>query len=520
MEVFMKKLNIAAVLLLCLGLIPLWATGQQAKPAETGALTISVMAPHWAPYPLPAEESLIFKALEETQGVKFTFDWRQTTDYNTQIAVLLAGGKLPDMINPQSYGAIALKDEGAIIPLDDLLAKSGQNLLKAVGPARMASWREADGHIYKIIAIVDIPGSHSWMIRKDWLDKLNLKEPSTWNEWLTVWRAFRDNDMNGDGDKGNEIPVALDMNGERTLGALLWAFGIQASADTQFCVYNNNYIPVYDHPRYPEFLKAMADLYKEGLLDREFSSRAQADLYTIMDNGLLGSTMTWAERASISTTTNREAGNRQAFWKTVAPVKGPHGDQYIQARDWRNTAYSITTAAEQSGKAEAIMRVFDWLFGPKGIELYSFGVEGKTFDYVNGKPVLKPELIKESFASYRLAGLQYGTFPGIWTEDAYMQCLTQGQSYNQLADQVQSFYDGLFTVNKGYYFDQPSTLATEAYTRYRAELITNGVCVLRDRCIAGQISPEEFMRQYETLKGRGFRQIIDQGAAAYAIIGK
>jgi hypothetical protein len=85
---------------------------------------------------------------------------------------------------------------------------------------------------------------------------------------------------------------------------------------------------------------------------------------------------------------------------------------------------------------------------------------------------------------------------------------------------VQSFYDGLFTVNKGYYFNQPSTLATEAYTRYRADLIANGVCVLRDRCIAGQISPEEFMRQYQSLKDRGFRQIIEQGASAYALIGK
>jgi ABC-type glycerol-3-phosphate transport system substrate-binding protein len=516
----MKKLNIAALLFFCLSLIPLWAAGQQAKTGTTGGLTISVVAPHWAPYPLPAEESVILKGLEETQGVKFTFDWRQTTDYNTQIAVLLAGGKLPDMLAPNQYGVIALKDEGAIIPLDDLLEKSGQSLLKAVGPARMSGWREADGNIYRIISIVDIPGSHSWMIRRDWLEKLNLKEPVTWNEWLTVWRAFRDNDMNGDGDRTNEIPLALDMNGEGALGALLWAFGIQASVDTQFCVYNNNYIPVYDHPRYPEFLKAVADLYKEGLLDREFSSRTQNDLFTIMDGGLLGSTMTWAERASISTTTNREAGNRQAFWKTVAPPKGPYGDQYIQSRDWRNTAYTITTAAEKAGKAEAIIRVLDWLFGPKGVELYSFGVEGKTFDYVNGKPVLKQELLKDSFVSYRTAGLQYGPFLGIWTEDAYMQCLTRGQSYNQLADQVQSFYDGLFTVNKGYYFTQPSTLATDAYTRYRADLIANGVCVLRDRCIAGQISPDEFMRQYQGLKDRGFRQIIEQGAAAYALIGK
>ncbi|GHV52773.1 sugar ABC transporter permease [Spirochaetia bacterium] len=515
----MKKM-ISVLVLLSIAVTASWATGGRQSTAAGSGQEISIMATHWAPYPLPAEDSVIFKAIEKNQGIKFKFDWRQATDYNTQIATTLAGGKLPDLLNPGTYGTIPLKDEGAIIALDDLLQKYGQNILKAVGPDRMAHWREADGHIYTIAGIVDIPGSYSWMIRKDWLDKVNLKEPATWDEWVTVWRAFRDNDMNGDGDKSNEIPVALDKDGERSLAALLWAFGIRSSVDTQFCVYNNRYIPVYEHPRYPDFLKAVAGLYKEGILDREFSTRSQAELFTLMDSGLCGSTMTWAERASISTTTNRQGGSPQAFWRTIAPPKGPFGDQNIQARDWKQAGVSITTAAEKAGKAEAIVRFYDYWFSDKGIELYSYGVEGQTFDYVNGKPVLRPELLAESFVSYRTAGLQYAPFNGIWAEDAYMQCLTRGVPYNQLADQVKSFYDGLFTINNDYFFDVPDTLKTEAYNRYRADVITGGVCVLRDRCIAGQITVDEFTRQYQGLKTRGFQQIIDQGAAAYAVINK
>jgi len=483
---------------------------------QQGPMTVSVVATHWAPYPLPAEDSVIFKAIEENLGVKFSFDWRQATDYGTQIAVLLASGNLPDVLNPPGglAGSVNMKDEGAVIVLDDLLQRYGQNILKAVGPSRMASWRQVDGHIYTITGIVDIEGSYSWMVRKDWLDKLGLKEPSTWNDWLTVWRAFRDNDVKG--DRTPVIPLAFDMGGQRVVAPLMWAFGIQCTPDSQFCVYNNRYIPVYEHPRYVDFLRAAADLYREGILDREFSSRVQNDLFTAMDSGILGSTMTWAERASISTTTNRGAGDQAALWKTLPPPVGPFGDQYIQPRDWRQTSLCITTEAEKTGKAERIMQVFDWLYGDKGIELFSYGVAGKTFDYVNNKPVLKPELLTESFVSYRSAGLQYGPFVGIWTEDAYMQCLNRGLSYNQLEVQVQSFYDGLFTVNKGRYFSLPDTLTTEAYVRYNAELITNGVCVLRDRCIAGQISVDEFTRQYQALKARGFQQIIDQGAAAYA----
>ena len=54
---------------------------------------------------------------------------------------------------------------------------------------------------------------------------------------------------------------------------------------------------------------------------------------------------------------------------------------------------------------------------------------------------------------------------------------------------------------------------------YLPHFISAGACVMRDHCIAGQISPEEFMRRYKTLKDRGFAQIIEHGAAVYELIG-
>ena len=43
----------------------------------------------------------------------------------------------------------------------------------------------------------------------------------------------------------------------------------------------------------------------------------------------------------------------------------------------------------------------------------------------------------------------------------------------------------------------------------------------RDQAIAGQMSVDDFFKQYESLKGRGLQDIIDQGAAAYAtLLGK
>ena len=64
----------------------------------------------------------------------------------------------------------------------------------------------------------------------------------------------------------------------------------------------------------------------------------------------------------------------------------------------------------------------------------------------------------------------------------------------------------------------PPTLETESYVEYRAELITSGVCALRDQCVAGQLSVDDFFAQYETLKSQGLQEVIDEGAAAYALL--
>ena len=64
----------------------------------------------------------------------------------------------------------------------------------------------------------------------------------------------------------------------------------------------------------------------------------------------------------------------------------------------------------------------------------------------------------------------------------------------------------------------PQTLETEEYVEYRAELITTGVCVLRDQAVAGQLSVDEFFAKYEQLKAQGLQDVIDAGAAAYALL--
>ncbi|MGN0741605.1 MAG: hypothetical protein ACI4L8_03075, partial [Candidatus Fimadaptatus sp.] len=439
-------------------------------------------------------------------------DWQEEEGYSSAIATTLLASKkdLPDLINPTGFGVMELADDGLIVPLDDYLELM-PDLVSAVGPEHMDAWRASDGHIYTIPSVSTIRGSFSMMVRRDWLDALGLSAPETWEDWLTYWRGVRDNDMNGNGDPADETPIALaqSADGERSLTLLLNAFGIAASNDTQFCLLEDGtYTMVYEHPRYPEFLEAMAGLYAEGILVEGYEAFSYSAIERMMGDNTLGSAMTFAAAGS-QTATLRKGGDEDALWQSVKPVAGPHGDRMIQERELIMPVWCITAGARENGKVEDIVRFFNWCFTQEGAWLYNYGIEGVSYALRDGQPVLDRELVANGFADYRAVGINYEPFGGYWLQDAYMQCLFEGKTKEELSDIQKEVYDGLFTLNNEFFYTQPLTIETESYVKYRTSLITEGVCKLRDQAIRGEITQQAFWDGYERLKEKGLAAVID-----------
>ena len=457
-----------------------------------------------------------FPAIEAMTGVHVAIDWQQSEGYSSAIAttLLMSRKDLPDLINPTDFGVMDLADDGLIVPLDDYLDLM-PDLVAAVGPERMDAWRASDGHIYTIPSVSTIRGSFSMMVRRDWLDALGLAEPEVWEDWLTYWRGVRDNDLNGNGDPSDEVPLALaqSADGERSLTLLLNAFGIVASNDTQFCVLEDGtYTMVYEHPRYPEFLAAMAGLYAEGILAEGYESFSYASIERMMGDNTLGSAMTFAA-AGAQTEALRKGGDADALWQSVRPVAGPYGDRMIQERELVMPVWCITAGARENGKVEDIVRFFNWCYTQEGARLYSYGIEGVSYTLQDGSPVLDRELVANGFADYRAVGINYEPFGGCWLQDAYMQCLFAGKARDELTDAQKEVYNGLFTINNAFFYTQPLTIETQSYVQYRTSLITQGVCRLRDQAIRGEITQEDFWSGYAQLKEKGLDQVIADGKA-------
>lgn len=452
-------------------------------------------------------------AIERLTNAHISVDWHEAEGYASAVAatLLMDISELPDIINPYAFGIMDLADDGLIVPLDEYLELI-PDIVAAVGEERMDTWRQADGHIYYIPSVSSVQGSQTMLVRKDWLEKLGMDLPETWEDWCKLWQGIRDQDLNGNGDSSDEIPLALSYgeDGEKCMTMLMNAFGIRASADGQFCILDDGtYTMVYEHPRYGEFLQAAAKLYQEGIIPEDFDTWDYNKIDEQMKEDVLGTTMTWAVAAS-NAEHLRQNGVEDALWAAAAPVQGPYGDRMIQERELVSSSWCITAGAVNKGKTEDILRFFNWCFTEEGARLYNYGIEGVSYEVKDGKPVLNPELVENSFTDYRAVGCNFEPFGGLWLEDAFMQCLFNGKAEEQLDEITAEAFRGLFLVNEGYFYTQPVTFETDAYVKYRSALITAGVCPLRNQAIRGEITLEEFKEQYELLKQRGLNQVIEE----------
>jgi multiple sugar transport system substrate-binding protein len=132
----------------------------------------------------------VFAAFTKKTGIKI--DYQPVINFDQQLQSRASTKDLPDvMINDTAL----------------MGSYQSQGLLKAIAPDSIAghaqitakSWSSTVGIDGKHYGVPYSRQAQTLMIRKDWLRKLGLEAPTTWQEMLTVAKAFATRDPDGDG---------------------------------------------------------------------------------------------------------------------------------------------------------------------------------------------------------------------------------------------------------------------------------------------------------------------------------
>ncbi len=319
-----------------------------------------------------------------------------TTNSEESFNLLIASGDLPDIVGGSSIQQNANRygPEGAFIPLNKYIDEHAPNIKAFFDehPDVAASIKAADGNTYYIPYLPDGKIGRGYFIRQDWLDKLELEVPNTVDELYDVLVAFRDQDPNGTGKK-DTIPVFMRHWEELIRMVTLWD-GRTSGSDVfhDFHVFEGEIRHGYVGEGYKEGIKNLAQWYKEGLIDPEVFTRGSRSREYLLSNDLGGMTHDWF--ASTAGYNDSVADQVPGFsFKAFAPpasISGQRVEEHQRAQvkpDGWAISYTNKNPIET-------VKYFDFWFTEEGKRLANFGVEGETYDLIDGKAIFKKEILE------------------------------------------------------------------------------------------------------------------------------
>ncbi|SDW48349.1 extracellular solute-binding protein [Paenibacillus sp. CF384] len=221
-------------------------------------------------------------------NVDVNFLWSQKEPaYTEKIKLAIASDDLPDIFTVDYTTYMQLINDDMIEELTPYYEKYVGDALKTVlasDGGKSIETLTRDGKIYGVASMgqVDNSSSLAW-VRKDWLDKLGLKEPTNMADLATVVEAFNKNygttGIPGQEDSGN----ARNMFGFEALALAYDAKPFLWTKDASGkVVYGST------QPEMKQALANMHELYAKGVLDKEFATTKSDQFAQKVSSGKAG----------------------------------------------------------------------------------------------------------------------------------------------------------------------------------------------------------------------------------------
>ena len=353
-------------------------------------------------------EIFAYKELEKRTGIHIEFQHpvaNTVQERVEQFNLMMASGEYPDIINIRwseiKQTPDQLIDDGILVGLNDLIDQYAPNYKKILDSnAEIRRGAVTDqGRHFAFKNTYNHESTTVWfgpIIRQDWLDNLGMKAPTTIDEWYTMLKAFKEKDPNGN-KKADEIPLLIgcfgDPLGSFRVGRVFigaWGIGMEYYQENGKVKYG----PL--QPEFKDFIKTMSTWYNEDLIDRDYAAMKTELLDAKVTNNILGS-LTAGASGAIGKYTNLMKDKDPKFTLAGAPypvLKAGDKPQLGQ-RDSMVLNYGAAITSKCKNVEEAV-KWLDYAYGDEGHILMNFGVEGITFNMVDGYPkysdlIMKPQ---------------------------------------------------------------------------------------------------------------------------------
>ena len=251
---------------------PIWSE-PDVMPIVQEPVTYNIMGVYF-PHVVPHEDNEMWKVYEEKTNVKINWESVAYNDQWERLALSLTSGDYPDAyfnFHISIAQLLIYGGQGILIPLQDMIAEQGPNITSTYNrfPHIKANSTAPDGNIYSLYQFdpaYHMATSQKMFINQQWLIDSGLGMPSTIEEFADVLRYFRDNDMNGNGNAGDEIPLAGHIGTDPSI-FLINPFILNVNKG--LLVVNDKVTPIFNTDEYRNAMRYVHSLYAEDLIGTE-----------------------------------------------------------------------------------------------------------------------------------------------------------------------------------------------------------------------------------------------------------
>jgi putative aldouronate transport system substrate-binding protein len=434
----------------------------QKNPAQANTTTT---APAKVTYPIKSDATLTFwctfygdssygtnnadlplyKEVEKRTGVKIKWTHPVKGQETEQFNLMLASGNLPDIIQYNWYtfkgGPEKAMKDNIISPLNDLITKNAPNIKALLDGDKelnkMVKTDDGKYYVFPLFRVLDKslpPVYNGPIVRKDWLDDLGMQVPTTIDEWEVMLKAFKEK-------KGADSPFTVkdfSSSGGGAMRATSLFMGAYGTMD-DFFLQSGKVVYGPIQSGFKDYLALMRKWYSQGLIDKDFFTVDAKTQDAKMLSGKSGSTA-GALGGNLGNYLNSMQGKDAKYdlvgtpYPTLKKGEKPEFGHWGMLYGDSNGSAAISA---QSKNKDLAAQFLDYGYSKEGNLLYNFGIEGVSYNMVNGVPTYSELLTKNpnglTFAQAQ-TGYKSSNFTIVQHPDYYRQSTLPKPQQQKAAD--------------------------------------------------------------------------------------
>lgn len=358
-------------------------------------------------------ESVNSKYITEKTGVNVKIEV-PSGDANEQLTLMMTSGDLPDLISMGSWETSVKKlwEGDQVYALNELADKYEPYFYKVAGDGTLKWYKQPNGNTYGIPNDSYSPNlmhetgmtaaNQTFLVRKDLYEEMGKPDLSTPEGFLTTLQSLKDNYS-----KYKDQPMS--------------PFFAQGNVPYGMTEYLQNLLAipyekdgkVYDRmtdPDYIKWLKTFRTAYERGLLSADFLVDSDQQVEEKTNNARYFMMIReWNGMASVNPMLAASV-NPDSYYIAVDGPQNSNGDP-AKLFPGNMDGWMVTMISKSTKNPERAIRFLTYLASEEGQRDLFLGKEGETWDTVDGKPQLKPEIASLDIAKQEK---EYGVMDTYW----------------------------------------------------------------------------------------------------------